>query len=592
MDGIQGYITKSYVMPQRMNAMRKRHSKHQTFVKRKNSKLDSDVTEHVVSEISEDVVDSSSRTSSTIMTHLSISNSLLSSDVSAKHLPLSNEALISSQISSSTTPYDVSRNNKKNDTLELRRQQKRKDGCKGYEKRRHVMESHFGVNNSLQAKKAFVRASDACLQTARPIVYRSSSTACVSPVRKTNHVSIPILYSNTLINNEDAEMKIVGGEEIMNFEDMKRDMTFQSKLSSPHATSPFNRDNFRNSCIQNVSNENDFRVTNSSEEKKQVYRRRSKSFGTKELLNERPISVFEEQFVSSHDLHNIDKKNSIMNRILGNNLGLGSEITCSPPHSSSGSSNSSTASNGSPQSAASNTNNVNLVTETIATLQQPPDCSGNRLKAAKRKFKNSKKLSKSLHSLIPRSCTGSLSFQHSEDSTDALPQDPVYQSIDKTRHQFQKIEQQAIYLNHFENKMTDSSNNTTTTNNNNNNSNTLHVHQPFTKNKSTKSISTDSLLCTGITPSTKTKTPYSKNFFSIVSRNKFKSLKSLSKSDTPDSCVATKDLWFNKMAQVTAEQKEGTAPNTNIQVSYFDSTSNTDIVSTLSICFYCVFSYN
>lgn len=46
------------------------------------------------------------------------------------------------------------------------------------------------------------------------------------------------------------------------------------------------------------------------------------------------------------------------------------------------------------------------------------------------------------------------------------------------------------------------------------------------------------------------------------------------------SCVATKDLWYNKLSQVIVDEREKEPPSTTIQVTHYDPLSNTDIVST------------
>ena len=54
----------------------------------------------------------------------------------------------------------------------------------------------------------------------------------------------------------------------------------------------------------------------------------------------------------------------------------------------------------------------------------------------------------------------------------------------------------------------------------------------------------------------------------------------------PTSCVATKDLWYNKLSQVIAEEREKEPSTNTIQVTYFDPVNNTDIVSIAIIIFY------
>lgn len=51
------------------------------------------------------------------------------------------------------------------------------------------------------------------------------------------------------------------------------------------------------------------------------------------------------------------------------------------------------------------------------------------------------------------------------------------------------------------------------------------------------------------------------------------------------SCVAMKDLWYNKLSQVIAEERDKEPSTTTIQVTHYDPLSNTDIVSSF-VCFY------
>lgn len=46
-----------------------------------------------------------------------------------------------------------------------------------------------------------------------------------------------------------------------------------------------------------------------------------------------------------------------------------------------------------------------------------------------------------------------------------------------------------------------------------------------------------------------------------------------------NSCVATKDLWYNKLQQVMTEERDKDPPSTTIQVTYYDPVNNIDFVS-------------
>ncbi|XP_068200560.1 LOW QUALITY PROTEIN: uncharacterized protein [Palaemon carinicauda] len=49
------------------------------------------------------------------------------------------------------------------------------------------------------------------------------------------------------------------------------------------------------------------------------------------------------------------------------------------------------------------------------------------------------------------------------------------------------------------------------------------------------------------------------------------------------SCVATKDLWYNKLSQVMTEEREKEQPTTTIQVTYYDPVNNIDFSKTVNI---------
>ncbi|XP_069987275.1 uncharacterized protein [Penaeus vannamei] len=49
------------------------------------------------------------------------------------------------------------------------------------------------------------------------------------------------------------------------------------------------------------------------------------------------------------------------------------------------------------------------------------------------------------------------------------------------------------------------------------------------------------------------------------------------------SCVATKDLWYNKLQQVMTEERDKDPPSTTIQVTYYDPINNIDFSKTVSI---------
>ncbi|XP_053633237.1 uncharacterized protein [Cherax quadricarinatus] len=49
------------------------------------------------------------------------------------------------------------------------------------------------------------------------------------------------------------------------------------------------------------------------------------------------------------------------------------------------------------------------------------------------------------------------------------------------------------------------------------------------------------------------------------------------------SCVATKDLWYNKLCQVMTEERDKEPPSTTIQVTYYDPVNNIDFSKMVSI---------
>ncbi|XP_066938336.1 uncharacterized protein [Macrobrachium rosenbergii] len=49
------------------------------------------------------------------------------------------------------------------------------------------------------------------------------------------------------------------------------------------------------------------------------------------------------------------------------------------------------------------------------------------------------------------------------------------------------------------------------------------------------------------------------------------------------SCVATKDLWYNKLSQVMTEEREKEQPTTTIQVTYYDPVNSIDFSKTVNI---------
>lgn len=62
-------------------------------------------------------------------------------------------------------------------------------------------------------------------------------------------------------------------------------------------------------------------------------------------------------------------------------------------------------------------------------------------------------------------------------------------------------------------------------------------------------------------------------------KNKVKNKEKCSKFGRSFSCVATKDLWYNKLSQVITEERDKEPPSTTIQVTYFDPVNNIDFVS-------------
>ncbi|KAK3893459.1 hypothetical protein Pcinc_002722 [Petrolisthes cinctipes] len=51
----------------------------------------------------------------------------------------------------------------------------------------------------------------------------------------------------------------------------------------------------------------------------------------------------------------------------------------------------------------------------------------------------------------------------------------------------------------------------------------------------------------------------------------------------PSSCVATKDLWYNKLCQVITEERDKEPPSTTVQVTYYDPVNSIDFSKTVSI---------
>ena len=58
-----------------------------------------------------------------------------------------------------------------------------------------------------------------------------------------------------------------------------------------------------------------------------------------------------------------------------------------------------------------------------------------------------------------------------------------------------------------------------------------------------------------------------------------KSKRECKESSLSHSCVATKDLWYNKLCQVITEERDKEPPSTTIQVTYYDPINNIDFVS-------------
>lgn len=565
LESAPSHFTQSYILPQRMNAMRKRHSKHQTYVRSKNTKLDNNVDF-----LTHDVVECSAR-KSTISPHIVMSNSISTCLLDDSLPGLAVKRVLSPQSSGSPNLSDNCLTSKmKVDTLELRRNQKKKDSIK---EKSNILLDRFGPNILYQFKESFVRDTDGALQTAQPIVYRSSSTACVSPVRKTAPCASPSSDEKPLQRTQfltnSIDLSNANYNKFVSENSLIHNGSFTSEEYLSEAVKKNNLSNLIASSQVNLCNINS--NINS-------YRMRSKSLSTKELLGGLSFCKQEQVYDATHT--NLGDKIALAVQLKRNYFE--SKTSCGTHSNSSsdvgetsspGSSNGSSISINSPHAAANNTNNANLVTE--ANFDNSQNSAGKRMKGGKKKFKGSKKLSKSLHSLFPRACSGSMTLHH-EDSTETMRPDSLYQPIDESLLQFQNIDKQTIYLSQLNSQLT---------NNNNNNTHiteSMHVTKSYTKNKSAKCLISNNLLLPDCpSNSSRAKTPHlNKGRFSAITRGKSKSLKSLSKSNF-FSCVATKDLWYNKLAQVVAEEKESTPPNTNIQVSYYDTVSGADIVSIL-----------
>ncbi|KAG0720623.1 Rho GTPase-activating protein 20 [Chionoecetes opilio] len=62
-----------------------------------------------------------------------------------------------------------------------------------------------------------------------------------------------------------------------------------------------------------------------------------------------------------------------------------------------------------------------------------------------------------------------------------------------------------------------------------------------------------------------------------------KSKKGCKDSTLSHSCMATKDLWYNKLCQVITEERDKEPPSTTIQVTYYDPVNSIDFSKTVSI---------
>lgn len=585
MDGVvPGYITRSYVTPKRNNLLNKRQSKHQTFVKSKNSKL-----EHAtfVSRQGEDVVDSRPLTSHALPVYQNLDSAGVQSRIAPMARTSSPRTSLSPQLSSSDSsegPNACSRA-PRCDTLELHRARKMKSS-KLQEKRRSVMESHFGSNSSMLAKNAFVHSNENGLQVARSVVYRSSSTACISPVRKT---SVGEQNSQSSLKGKSVdnllESKLTNGRMSSRIRSIKASRSVNNVYneSSSEMSSYYASVGDVNGCLSSAPYNPSPNATQGVIlndvfcNQRNSFRQRSKSFSTREILSPLTLSKAESHRLSSNDIHMVMNMNDGLK--LDVSRAFSNDTTCSPPSSSSSGSHSSSSaslSSHSPRSAAAtNSNNCNILTEAkMAENAVRPDRGRNKLDAARRKLKGTSKFSKSLHSLLPLGCTGSMTLQHVTSMEENRVPEALYQPISQCETRFQEVQcQQTVY--HSNDKP-----NTKNT--------AMHVLRSYTKRKTLKPTlyhDTTSAFCDASSSATSSDNANrGKNrFANSLNKYKSKSLKSLSKPVQFPSCVQTKDLWYNKLAQVVAEEKEGSPP-TNIQVSYTDSKTSVEIVSTLTIC--------
>ena len=541
MDSAPAYVAKSYVTPQKMKQqLRKRQSKQQTYVKTKNSKLDN-VPEFNNNNYHEH---SSMGYGLQLVPNTIIQGHAVPLDLRNHHTPslpaLPPPSAPPEQHSSGG--LGTSTNPNKCDTLKLSKVRRLQSISKAQEKRRSLMESHFGAHSSLQAKAAFVRAADAGgLLRAQPAVFRSSSTACISPVKKTESIPSPPAYFAGHINNNGV-----------------RSYNPFSENYHGNAVSIYNNNKRVNPFTAN-SNLNVIYNVNDEFDADDQPRRRSKSFSSSEMLSGLSLSKSEEHHLSNIDL-SPTKASRLPTPIYANTV-ANSLIT--PDHSPV---SSDARSDSSITVSSNNNNNVNILKETT-NIQ--PECAKKKLKAARGKLKSTKALSKSLHSIFPIGCTGSLTLQH-EGLIAQADGEPLYQSISQFETQYQKVDHQMTAFQ----PLSDGVQFTPKAHRRK-----IHSLKSYAKRKNTQSESTaspsdttlDSLASANIDNNT-----------NIINRSKSKSLKSLSKAHF-FSCVATKDLWYNKLAQVIAEEKESTPPNTNIQVSYYDTNTCADIVSILII---------
>uniref|UniRef100_A0A6A7FQI8 Rho GTPase-activating protein 20 n=1 Tax=Hirondellea gigas TaxID=1518452 RepID=A0A6A7FQI8_9CRUS len=564
------YATKSYMTPQRMQQLKKRQSKQQTFVRCKNTKLDNDcsnVAMNVDDEYMSDVVNSTA-SNSLEDSQLSCSNVTTSSQISNNSMQrfsgiLRPKFTLVQQTTTESSALFCSSTNRC-DTMKLSKARRMKTSASKLQKRRTLMENHFGSESSNQSRTAFVRGNidGIGLQTPRCAIYRSSSTACISPVRKTSSViPDPAVYyrkSSSDVNETRVNPGLV----------LYENLPGRSSVG----------------CVSH-SNVNDARLQLPSAENlhSQHYaiRQRSKSFSNREVLRELSLSKVEPQHVSALDVNRLSA-NDMKHHFASGTLSNGT--TCSPESSSSSSSSNSTISIGSSGSPtySNNINNTNILSE--ESKNSEPHCVKKKLKAAKKKLKGTKMISKSLHSIFPIGCTGSLTLQHDPALTDKKS-GPIYQSINKTETQYQAVHHQQTPYHATDNKS--NSFHTPIPNRQSSTNTPLHVIKSYTKRKPSKpeplqifhpntNVSSKSVSSTSINKNNN-KTSNGKH-----NLGKTKSLKSLSKNNFL-SCVATKDLWYNKLAQVIAEEKESTPPSMTIQVSFYDTNTGADICKTVSI---------